>query len=241
MMSNMPYESRNGILVVDDDQSQLTTMRDLLEMENYEPVCCSSASVAMEAVREQHLDVAILDLKMPDIDGIQLMKQLKAENSEIKVIINTAYSSVESAMDAVNAHAFAYIEKMGDVGVLLDQVQRAFQERLLDNEMQHRQREEQLNKLKAKNAKLEQEVEKLRLEVKRLDKKSTEIQKNPYTTPTLGMQRICSSCQKIKDESGRWLSYAEFVQLHKDTDLVRGFCLTCGQDMLESMKKKFRG
>ena len=238
----MPYESRHGILVVDDDQSQLTTIRDLLEMENYEPVCCNSASVALDAIKEQELDVAILDLKMPDTDGISLMNQLKSQNADMKVIINTAYSSTESAMAAVNANAFAYVEKMGDVGELLDQVQRAFDAQLRDNDVLNRKKDRQIEKLKQSNAALKQEIEKLRLETKRHEKQVRDVKKQAENSHKLsGMQRVCSACHKIKVESGKWVTFQEFVEIHANADFARGFCLTCGQQMLEDMKKKFQG
>lgn len=113
------------ILVIEDDEAQLRVLADILEMRNLRPICCQTGRAALQVCQQQEVNVAILDLRLPDVDGLQLLRQLKRRNSDIKVIINTGYASLESAMRAVNEEAFAYVTKMGDVEELLAHIYRA--------------------------------------------------------------------------------------------------------------------
>ncbi len=118
--------SKSPILLIDDDPSQLKSLANLFELDGLEPVCCSTAEEALEACQSQQLNVAVLDLRMPGVDGLSLLRLLKNINPDIKIIIHTAYASVESAITAVNENAFAYIQKLGNVGELVSHVHRAF-------------------------------------------------------------------------------------------------------------------
>ncbi len=115
-----------SILLIDDDLSQLESLANLFELDGLEPLCCQTAEQALEVCKEQPVNVAVLDLRMPDVNGLDLLKALKQYNPRIKIIIHTAYASVESAAAAVNEEAFAYIQKLGDVGELITHVHRAF-------------------------------------------------------------------------------------------------------------------
>ena len=114
------------VLVIDDDEAQLKTLSDILESEELDPICCNNGKRALKACKQYEMNVAILDLQLPDIDGLELLKQLKQCNPDIKVIVNTAHASLESAMTAINEEAFAYVKKMGNIEELLAHVHRAF-------------------------------------------------------------------------------------------------------------------
>ena len=114
------------ILVIDDDQGQLRTLSDILKNENLAPICCPSGHEALHACGEHEVSVAILDLRLPDIDGLQLLDQLLQKSPDLKVIIHTGYASLESAMGAINYGAFAYVQKLSNIDELLSHVHRAF-------------------------------------------------------------------------------------------------------------------
>lgn len=147
------------ILIVDDDNSQLITLSDILREEKLQPICCKNAKEALVAINEYNIQVAILDLRLPDDDGITLLKKLKKKNPELKAIINTAYATLDSAVMAVNQEAFAFVKKMGDVRDLLSHVHRAFHAHLelysksLESEVQKR-----TNDLLKANNKLKKEI-----------------------------------------------------------------------------------
>lgn len=117
---------RLPILIIDDDEAHLKTLSDILKMESLQPICCKDGKKALEICKRYKINVIILDLRLPDIHGIDLLKLLKKENRDVKVIVNTAYASLESAMTAVNEEAFAYVKKLGNTEELLSHVHRAF-------------------------------------------------------------------------------------------------------------------
>lgn len=126
MTESQNSNTKAPILVIDDDPAQLQTIADILETEDMRPICCQSGAAALTACRHEEVNVVILDLRLPDTDGLELLKRLKEHNAGLKAIINTAYPTLESAVTAVNEEAFAYVTKMGDVEELLAHVHRAF-------------------------------------------------------------------------------------------------------------------
>ncbi|GAK51859.1 signal transduction histidine kinase [Candidatus Moduliflexus flocculans] len=118
------------LFVIEDNPTQSETLMDILEAEGLHPIACFSGKEALVVCERQTAYVAILDLRLPDMDGLEVLQHLKKQIPEIKVIINTAYASLESAIEAVNRGAFAYVQKMGDVDELLAHVHRAFHEHL---------------------------------------------------------------------------------------------------------------
>ncbi|HEX9923294.1 MAG TPA: GAF domain-containing protein [Anaerolineae bacterium] len=150
---------KKPVLIIEDDEIQLKLLASLLEIEDLQPICCRTGKEAIAACRRQAANVAILDLQLPDTDGLAILKQLKELNPHIKVIINTGYPSLETAMAAVNEEAFAYVKKSGEVEELLTHIHRAFHEHLADYsellETEVKRRTEEL--LKA-NAELRNEI-----------------------------------------------------------------------------------
>ena len=106
------------ILVVDDDLG----MRDLLEImltqEDYEVACCGDPNKALQRVQKEQFDLVITDLKMPKMDGIEFLKQVKEVKPETQVILITAFASGNTALSAMKEGAYDYIEKNFDIDEL---------------------------------------------------------------------------------------------------------------------------
>jgi signal transduction histidine kinase len=119
-------QASSSILVIEDNAAQLKTLTDILETEALQPIGCLSGKEALVACQEHDVHVAILDLRLPDMDGLEVLSQIKQQTPDMKVIINTAHATLESAMEAVNKEAYAYVQKMGDTEELLAHVHRAF-------------------------------------------------------------------------------------------------------------------
>ena len=109
------------LLIVEDDEAQLGTLTAIMEDEGFEVIGCSTASAALEHVERGDVGVALLDLRLPDLHGTELLEKLRARDSRVNVVINTAYASFDTAKDAVNLGAFAYVEKVGDPEELVRQ------------------------------------------------------------------------------------------------------------------------
>lgn len=103
--------AQERILVVDDEQSMVQFLSVLLKREGYEVLLASSGPEAIALLKETPADAVITDLKMPGMDGIVLLEEIKKIDESLPVIIMTAYASQRSAIDALNLGAFQYLEK----------------------------------------------------------------------------------------------------------------------------------
>ncbi len=115
----------NRVLVVEDDDAQRRTLVDLLTNEGFDVTGCATAAEALSVTRYRTFAVAVLDLRLPDLDGTRLAEQICGQDGEIRTIIHTAYGSFDSARDAINLGVFAYVEKGGPPEALVGQVHRA--------------------------------------------------------------------------------------------------------------------
>ena len=99
------------ILVVDDDISHCTILQALLRGWGYNVALANSGRQALEQVRERVFDLVLCDVRMAEMDGIATLKEIKALNPAIPVLIMTAYSSVETAVEALKTGALDYLIK----------------------------------------------------------------------------------------------------------------------------------
>jgi two-component system NtrC family response regulator len=99
------------ILIVDDEKNYLLVLEALLGPQGYEIVTANNAHDALRSVREADLDLVITDVKMPGMNGIELLEECKKIKPELPVIIMTAYGSIEMAVDAMKKNAYDYITK----------------------------------------------------------------------------------------------------------------------------------
>ena len=106
-------KNKKSILIVDDDIAHRTMLRILLGWE-YEIVEADCGSVAIEKVRKTPLDLVLMDVCMPEINGVEALDKIKAYNPAIPIIMMTAYSSSETAAEAMQKGAYDYLTKPFD-------------------------------------------------------------------------------------------------------------------------------
>ncbi|HEU4930683.1 MAG TPA: sigma-54 dependent transcriptional regulator, partial [Pyrinomonadaceae bacterium] len=116
---------RKNILVVDDEKSQREILELILAEEGYDITTAASGEAALKFAKDRRFDLALTDLKMTGMDGIELLQQLLAYDSSIIVILLTAHGSIESAKEALRRGAFDYLEKPYDKAALLETINRA--------------------------------------------------------------------------------------------------------------------
>lgn len=104
-------KARPSVLLIDDDESIRKTIAGTLKMSGFDVDTASDGSEALKKSRLRHYNLALVDIRLPDIEGTKLLKMLKTENREIKEIIITGYPSVKNAIEAINEGADAYIIK----------------------------------------------------------------------------------------------------------------------------------
>jgi DNA-binding NtrC family response regulator len=112
-------------LVVEDGQSQREILRDFLRDEGYDVVEAENGDKAIEAVKNGYFDLLLLDYKMPEKDGMTVLEEVKDINTEIDVIMMTAYGSVDTAVRAMKAGAADYVTKpieLEELRILIDRI-----------------------------------------------------------------------------------------------------------------------
>jgi DNA-binding NtrC family response regulator len=102
---------KNKILLVDDEEIVRDSASEWLTEAGYEVLTASDGMQALNIVREQDIDIMLADLKMPGMDGIELIRKSKEINSNLPVVIMTAHGTIASAIEAMKAGAYDYLEK----------------------------------------------------------------------------------------------------------------------------------
>jgi len=134
-MSDPPRKEATGsILVVDDEPIVLQSLGDWFRQDGYTVDVATNAKEALRLAAERRHDIALLDIKMPGIDGLELQERLAKEVPDLTVIVMTAYASIESAVRALKAGAYDYITKPFDPDELSHLVRRATEHRSLKSE-----------------------------------------------------------------------------------------------------------
>jgi DNA-binding NtrC family response regulator len=118
------------ILIVDDEIQFLESIARRLELRDFDVTRAASGAQAVRAAREGKFDLALLDLKMPGMDGKQVLEILKKEHKYLEVIILTGHGSVDSAVECTKLGAFGYLPKPYELEKLLDTLKEAYHARM---------------------------------------------------------------------------------------------------------------
>ena len=117
------------MMLVDDEERFLSTTKKLLARKGYDVLTASSGQEALEILKARTIHVVILDVKMPGMDGIETLKQIKAFYPLVEVIMLTGHATVESAVDGLKSGATDYLMKPTDVNDLIEKALEAFEKR----------------------------------------------------------------------------------------------------------------
>jgi len=138
------------ILVVEDEKALRIALCSMLEDEGFKTLEAEDGKVAIELMREERPELVITDLKMPRVDGMRLLKRVKEIDSQIPVIIITAYGSSNTAIEAIKNGAYDYITKPFDLDEVVLKVKRALSHEALALEVKAL-KDELSNKYKVDN------------------------------------------------------------------------------------------
>jgi DNA-binding response OmpR family regulator len=118
------------VLLVDDEQEFVETLADRLQMRDLEPTIAYDGEQALSAVEDEEPDVIVLDLKMPGIDGIEVLRRLKKAYPKVEVIILTGHGSQKDEEAARSLGAFDYVNKPVEIEKLVPRIRDAFKSRI---------------------------------------------------------------------------------------------------------------
>jgi DNA-binding NtrC family response regulator len=125
---------RISILVVEDEEAQRSLLEGLLSKEGYIARAAGDGKTALDTFRNDTFEIVLLDYKLPDTDGLTLLKAFKEMNPEVEVIMITAFGSIENAVTALKAGAFEYLTKPIDLDDLLFKIKKVEERRHLMHE-----------------------------------------------------------------------------------------------------------
>ena len=114
-----------NVLLVDDEVPFVDTMTKRLTKRNLTILTAYSGAEALDVLRKKQVDVVILDVKMPGMDGIETLRELKKEFPLVEVIMLTGHATIETGIEGMKLGAFDYLMKPCDIEVLLAKVQEA--------------------------------------------------------------------------------------------------------------------
>src|ERR1700722_14225814 len=114
-----------GVLIVDDDAAFLKTTGDVLRLGGFEPYVAQTGRRAMEIAARRPPAIAVIDLGLPDMDGIDLLAELHAEHAATEVVVLTGNASITSAVRALRERTFDYLLKPVSPDQLVATLERA--------------------------------------------------------------------------------------------------------------------
>jgi len=121
------FEVPSKVLLVDDEKEFVETLSERLQMRDFGTVIASNGEEALSMVKDDQPDVMVLDLRMPGIDGLEVLRELKKDHPEIEVIILTGHGSDEDRELAMKLGAFAFLEKPVDIDELSKTMKAAYE------------------------------------------------------------------------------------------------------------------
>lgn len=121
-----------NLLIVDDEELFLVSMTKRLELRNFNVIAVNRGEKAIEAARSSAIDVALVDLKMPGMNGEETLQALKKEHEWLEVVILTGHGSIDSAVQCAKDGAYSYLQKPCELDKLLEVLAEAYRKRMMN-------------------------------------------------------------------------------------------------------------
>lgn len=127
IIHNFDFQTPLNVLLVDDEKEFVQTLSERLKMRQVKSDVVYNGKDALEFADREETEVMVLDLKMPGIDGFEVLKQIKATKPDIEVIILTGHGSEQDKKTCMDMGAFAYLQKPADIDILTDTMRKAYE------------------------------------------------------------------------------------------------------------------
>ncbi|MCK4560977.1 MAG: response regulator [Calditrichia bacterium] len=124
-----------NVLVVDDEQDVLQTLKSMLDELNFNPLIAQSGDKAMEIIENNRIDVVLSDIYMPETDGFELLKNVRAFDKEIVFLMITGKPTIETAVQSIREGAYDYITKPFDMEDLRIKINRCIEKKRLSHNL----------------------------------------------------------------------------------------------------------
>ena len=205
-----------NILIIDDDPNARKTLGQILKAKGFEIEEAGAGAEAIAACGAKFFNLALIDVRLPDISGLEVLKAVRGINEDTIAIMMTGYASLDSSIEAMNKGAFSYITKPVNMDQALIVIEKALEKQRLS-------------------------LENKRL-LKELARQVTELQSALAQIKTLrGLLPICMYCKKIRDDKQYWQQVEGYISEHSEAQFSHGICPDCYkkyfQPELDKLKK----
>ncbi len=127
----MKSQLATKVMLVDDEKDFIEILSQRLETRGLKVIAVTSGEEALAMTDDQNFDVAVVDIAMPGINGIETLKQIKEKRPDIEVIMLTGQGTIQSGIEAMKHGAIDYLEKPVDLTILMEKIRLAKQQRIL--------------------------------------------------------------------------------------------------------------
>ena len=136
-----------NLLIVDDEAQFLKSISKSLKVRDFNVIAVDRGEKAIEAARKNPIDVALVDLKMPGINGEETLKVLKAEHKWMEIVILTGHGTIDSAIECTKSGAFSYLQKPCSLEELLDSLKNAYKKKVMNRKKIEEKKMDELLKI----------------------------------------------------------------------------------------------
>jgi len=136
-----------NLLIVDDEAQFLKSISKSLKVRDFNVIAVDRGEKAIEAARKNPIDVALVDLKMPGINGEETLKVLKAEHKWMEIVILTGHGTIDSAVECTKSGAFSYLQKPCSLEELLDSLKNAYKKKVMNRKKIEEKKMDELLKI----------------------------------------------------------------------------------------------
>lgn len=196
-------EDKNiNILIVDDNENMRKTLGEILKLRGYDIKEAGTGSEAISLAKKDFFHIVLLDVRLPDVEGVNVLKTIREINEDIVVIIMTGYASFDSSVEAINKGAYSYLTKPLNMDQALIIIEKALEKQrlALENKRLLKELSEQIRKLQ--NAKTQ---------IKTLK----------------GLLPICMYCKRIRNDKQYWQAVESYITAHTEAKFSHGICPDC--------------
>ena len=140
-------KNKINLLIVDDEEQFLSSIGRSLELRDFNVIAVNRGEKAIEAARKHPIDIALVDLKMPGINGEETLKALKKEHQWMEVVILTGHGTIDSAAECTRSGAYSYLQKPCDLDRILEALKNAYKKKVMNRKKIEEEKMEGLLKL----------------------------------------------------------------------------------------------
>jgi len=125
-------DSKINLLIVDDEEQFLQSITKSLQVRDFNVIAVDRGEKAIAAARKNPIDVALVDLKMPGMNGEETLKALKAEHQWMEVIILTGHGTIDSAVESIKSGAYSYLQKPCSLDEIMESLINAYKNKVMN-------------------------------------------------------------------------------------------------------------